>query len=117
MASPSRPWRASAIGRAAVEQTGDVRVFEVRQHLPLRAEPPLELGRVHASADELDRDTLLETLVRTFGQEHRAHSTDAEYVEKLVGTDSVALGAVARPESSLVVLAFEESTRPFVGSQ
>src|ERR1700676_5511603 len=55
--------RAAVLGRAAIEQPRDVGMREAGQDLPLVAEVPQDLLRIHAPSDQLERDLLLKMTV------------------------------------------------------
>ncbi len=62
----------------AVEEPGDVRMTERREDLALVPEPPDDQRGVHAAADHLERDAMLELVVGTARQVDGAHAAAAE---------------------------------------
>ncbi len=72
----------------AVEEARDVRVLERRQHLPLDAEAPLQIGVGDGAPDDLDRDLLLELAVDALGEVDRAHPAPPELAQDPVGAEA-----------------------------
>jgi hypothetical protein len=81
-----------AVGRgAAVEQPGDVRVVEARQHLPLGAEALQPLVAAQVAADHLEGDLLL-VVVHAGREVDGAHAAAPEQPPDLIGADARADG-------------------------
>ena len=76
--------RETVLGRAAVEDARDVGVVEVREDPPLVAESLEDEVGVHAAANELDRDGLLEALVAPRGEVDGPHPAVPELAHDLV---------------------------------
>ena len=83
----------AGLGRARVEDPGDVRMLHQRQGLPLGLEARDHLPRVHAQLDDLQRHAPLH---RRFllGHEDRAETALADQLQQLVAPDDRA-GALA----------------------
>ena len=75
------------VGRAAVEQAGDVRVVQGGEYLALISEAAQHLLRVHATLDELDGDALFIGVVGAARQVDRAHAATSELADDPVGAD------------------------------
>ncbi len=80
--------RQAVLGRAPVEERGDVGMCERSQDLPLVPEALQEVLRVEARADELDGDFLPELLVRAPRQIDRSHSPPSDLADQLVRSDA-----------------------------
>ena len=76
----------AVVGGAAVEQPGDVAVFQPRQDLPLVAELPHPLG-VEQAAHHLDRHLLQELVVVALGEIDGAHPALAEHRDDAIGAE------------------------------
>ena len=87
--------RPAALGRAAVEHLGDVRVVHQGQGLPLRLEPRQDGPRVHPRLDELQRHDSPNRL-RLLGLPDRAHPPCANLLEQPVAAGDHGADA-ARP--------------------
>ena len=72
-----------------VQHLGNVRVVHHRQGLAFRLEAGDDLGRVHASFDNLQSDPAFDRLL-LLGHEDRAHAAFADLLEQLVGADDCA---------------------------
>ena len=74
-------------GDPAVEQAGDVGMFQSGEDLPLQEKAGQHHVRVHAPAQQFDRRPLLELAVGPFRQQHRPHAAGADGTEDSPGTD------------------------------
>ena len=87
----------AAVGRgAAVQQAGDVRVFEVGQHLPLAPEAFDDVGAVQPGADDLDGNLLAEGRVDALAAIDRAHAPGGDPFAETPGAEGQAQGRVGR---------------------
>ena len=75
-------------GRAAVEQTGDVRMVEAGENLALGAEAPHDRLGVHPAFEDLEGDALMEHVVVAHRQEHGAHAALAQLADQPVGANA-----------------------------
>ena len=75
--------RPAVVGRAGVEDPGDVGVVHQGQGLPLRLEPGQDGPRVHARLDQLERHLPLDRL-RLLGEVDGAHAPFADLLAELV---------------------------------
>src|SRR5258707_9406512 len=75
-------------GCSAIQQRGDVRMYERGENLPLVPKAGDDEFRVHPALDDLDRYLLAVRLVHPFGEVHRAHSAASKLADELVRTDS-----------------------------
>lgn len=78
----------ATFGRAAVEQTRDMRMIEARQNLPFLAKTLQDGIGIHPALDELERDLLLELGVGPFGQEDRAHPPAPDFADEPIIADA-----------------------------
>ncbi len=62
-------------------------MVEVGQDLPLAAQPPHDVGAVHAAADDLDRHPALELVVVALGLVDRGHAAAADFAQDAVGPE------------------------------
>ena len=76
--------------RAAVEELRDVRMVEIGQYLALALQSEFGLGVDEPVAPELDRDLLVELVVRAAGEIDHAHAARAEQPLDPVGPDHLA---------------------------
>ncbi len=74
-------------GRAAVEQSRDIRVLEIGENLTLGPEPPHDRERVHAALDDFERDGVRKLAVGSRRQVHGPHAAAPEFSLDLVRTD------------------------------
>ncbi len=79
----------AAVGRADVEDAGDVLVVHHGQGLPLGLEAGDDLAAVHPRLDDLQRDAAADRL-ELLGHEDGAHAPFADLLEELVGADDCA---------------------------
>ena len=77
---------AAGVGRAGVEDLGDVGMVHQGQRLPLGLEAGEDLAAVHAGLDELERDRPPHRL-GLLGHVDRAHAPFADRLEQLVRAD------------------------------
>jgi hypothetical protein len=78
--------RAARVGRAGVEDAGDVGVVHHRQRLAFRFEARDDLPAVHARLDDLQRYLAAHRVV-LLGHVHHAHPTAADLLQEPVGAD------------------------------
>ena len=76
----------AAVGRAGVEDAGDVGMVHQRQGLPLGLEAGDDVARVHARLDDLQRDLAAHGML-LLGHEDQAHAPLADLLHQLVGAD------------------------------
>ena len=76
----------AGVGRAGVEDLGDVGVVHQRQGLPLGLEAGDHLVGVHARLDDLEGDLAADGLL-LLGHEDDAHAAFADLLQQLVGAD------------------------------
>src|SRR2546423_1925959 len=69
------------VGRAGIEQPRDIWMVESRHDLAFRPEPAQDLGRVGASAQDLDRDLFFKLTISALCQENCAHSAMAKFTD------------------------------------
>ena len=81
--------RPAGVGRAGVEDLGDVGVVHQRQRLTLRLEASQDLSAVHPRLDQLDRDQPLDRL-GLLGHPDRTHAALAHLLDQLVRADDSA---------------------------
>src|SRR4051812_30364494 len=77
----------SVISGSAIEQAGDVGMFERRKNLPLVLKTIQDRLGVHPALDQLDRDDHSELLIGAFGQVDIAHASSADALEQPVPTN------------------------------
>ena len=78
----------SFLGGAAVEQTGDVGMVQLRQDLALLPEPAHHGAGVRVAPHQLDGDALAVLLVVPLGQVDGAHAAPPDLAQDPVGTDA-----------------------------
>ncbi len=76
------------VGRAAVEQSRDVRVLQAREDFALRAETAQDFIGIGPALEQFDRNRLAKFRVRARGQPDRAHPAAAELAKQAVGADA-----------------------------
>src|SRR5436190_4672446 len=67
------------VGRACVEQPGDIWMIEPGQDLAFRSKPAQDLSRVGASIQYLDRDLFLKLTISTLRKKNCAHPAAAKF--------------------------------------
>ena len=77
--------RPALLGRAGVENLGDIGVIHQRQRLPLGLEPRQDGPGIHARLDQLERNLPLDRL-GLLGQVDAAHAPFADLLAELVST-------------------------------
>ncbi len=82
----------AVLGRAAVEQPGDVRVLQVGEDLPLAAQATRSGGIQGALTHQLDGNLFVELLVGALGEKDRAHAAVPDRPEQAIGTEVLAAG-------------------------
>jgi len=70
------------LGSAAVDQSRDIGMLEVCQQRALAVEKLKKGGIVIGSAQQFERDTLVEFTVRAFGEKYHAHAAGADAFEQ-----------------------------------
>ena len=83
--------RPAALGRAAVEHLGDVRMIHYRQGLPLRLEARQDGFRVHSRFDQFQRH-LAANRLRLLGDPDRSHTPFADLFKELVTAGDYSAG-------------------------
>ena len=86
--------RPARLGRAGVEDAGDIRMVHHRQGLPLRLEAGDHLPRVHARLDHLEGHLAADRL-QLLGHEDDAEAPFADLLQQLVRAD-LSAGALRR---------------------
>jgi hypothetical protein len=81
--------RPARLGRAGVQDLGDVRMVHERQSLPLGLEPRDDFPRIHAGLDDLECDPAADGVL-LLGDEHEPKSTLTDLLQQLVGADVAA---------------------------
>ena len=76
----------AGVGRAGIEDLGDVGMVHHRQRLPLGLEAGDDLPRVHAELDDLERHPAADRLF-LLGHEHDAEAAFADLFQQLVAAD------------------------------
>ena len=77
---------ASRVGRAGVEDLGDIGMIHHRQRLALGLEPGDHLARIHPRLDDLEGDLAVDRL-RLLGHVDDPHPALADLLEQLVRAD------------------------------
>ena len=77
----------AVFGGSAIEQAGDSGVLEVGENLALGSEAPRHFSGGEVAAHDLDRDLLLERLVRALRAVDHAHASSAEDLDDSIGAD------------------------------
>src|SRR5262245_6755609 len=85
------------VGRACIEQPGDVWMIEFGQDLAFRSETAQDLSRVGASIQYLNRNLFLKLTISTLCQENCAHPTAAKLTD-----DDIRAYALSAPRRSLL---------------
>ena len=88
--------RASVVRGPAVDQTGDARVLQARQDLPLAQETRQDLVGVEAPLEHLERGPLLELSVGALRQVHHTHPAAADLAQQPPRADAAALHPLRR---------------------
>ena len=78
----------AVVGRAAVEQTADVRMLQARERLALATEAREDEIDVHARSHQLDGDLGVIFVVVPLGEEDGAHTATTELPDQPVRTDA-----------------------------
>ena len=73
--------RPPVFAHPSIVEPRDSRVLQRGEDLPLDPEAVQHLVGVHPALDQLDRDPLLEDLVRPLGQVDRSHSAAADFFD------------------------------------
>ena len=71
--------RKAVLCRSAIEESGDVRMIETGEDLPLIAKAAHNKVGIHAPVDEFDRDTSFKLGVSTNRQIDRPHSAATDF--------------------------------------
>ncbi len=79
-------------GGAAIDQTRDIRVFQVGQYLALGAKAAQNLVRIHAAFHHFDRDLFVILVVMAGREPHRAHAAASNAPLKLIRANPIASG-------------------------
>ena len=81
---------------AAIQQSRDVRMFEVGENLSFRAKPRHDRIGVHAAVDQLDRDVFLERRIGAHSAIHAAHAAFADQCFNAVRADELPEARIRR---------------------
>ncbi len=92
-----------AIGTdATIQQSGDARIVQARQDLPLLLEPGNQIRRRQPRPQAFDRGELLETTYGTFGVQHACHAAVGNGAACPPGAETLARSGIVgnlRPQS------------------